>query len=292
MDSPAGPRQELPGRGKSLRPPPLRGFLAKLSEWYATRPELTGVTVLREPIADEAQLLDRLIRARQPVVLKRYLDNTSLHGIDFADLNRRAGHFVMDPRQKPSTIVQNYGAWVDQAPPMTLADYIETAVLTEPPKAADMYSHYRNLRLDDDFADALGLVKPRFVSESEIRPPCIWLGRRGSQTGTHIDPQDNIVFTVIGHKRFHVFSPADIPNLYLFPVGNTLLLRSPVDPREVDAERHALSAGRHCVQIDLKAGDCLFLPLGWPHFVETVTEAFSYNYWLKPESRPFFTRLR
>jgi ribosomal protein L16 Arg81 hydroxylase len=42
--------------------------------------------------------------------------------------------------------------------------------------------------------------------------------------------------------------------------------------------------------VDLEAGDLLFLPFGWAHFVECRANAFTYNYWLNPKEAPFFKR--
>lgn len=273
-----------------LPPPKLKGFLRDLSSWYAGRPDMTDVTILDGPVPDSDSLRDRLIEARHPVVVRGYLRESTLDGLTFADLKRRAGRFMMDPCEKPRTIVQNYGRWVASAPAVTLQTYIETALEAETPAYPDMYHHYRNLRIDETFAESLGLIRPDFLADEEVKDPCLWIGRQGSTTSMHTDPHDNFVLTVIGRKRFHLYSPGDVPNLYLYPVGNTLFLRSPVDPRHVDAETYPLAEKARCLRVELYAGDLFYLPVGWAHMVETLENAFTYNYWLTAESRPYFDR--
>jgi lysine-specific demethylase 8 len=146
------------------------------------------------------------------------------------------------------------------------------------------------LRIPKEFRKDLGLIRPSFLPRDEMNPPCIWIGKGGSSTCLHTDPNDNFVVVCIGTKRFHLFPPRDLRWLYLGQVASSALLTSPVDPRDPDLERFPDFRNTHGTVLDLEAGDLFFLPLGWAHFVESPTASFTYNYWLKPDATPFFKR--
>ncbi len=113
--------------------------------------------------------------------------------------------------------------------------------------------------------------------------PRIWLGNRIT-TPTHVDEWNNVACVVAGSRRFTLFPPEQIANLYIGPLdfaptGAAMSLASLRDP---DFARHpkfreALAAAQDAV---LQPGDCLFIPPLWWHHVESL-EPFNVlvNYW-------------
>ncbi|MDV6329827.1 cupin-like domain-containing protein [Asticcacaulis sp. 201] len=113
--------------------------------------------------------------------------------------------------------------------------------------------------------------------------PRMWIGNR-VRTQTHFDPSHNIACLVAGRRRFTLFPPDQIDNLYpgpfdFAPGGVPVSMASLEDP---DFERFprlkdALEAG---LQGDLEPGDAVFVPYAWWHHVQS-REGFNIlvNYW-------------
>ena len=113
--------------------------------------------------------------------------------------------------------------------------------------------------------------------------PRIWLGNRIT-TPTHVDEWNNVGCVVAGHRRFTLFPPEQIANLYIGPVdfAPTGAPMSLVSLRHPDFERYpkfreALAAAHAA---DLAPGDAIFIPPLWWHHVESL-ESFNVlvNYW-------------
>ncbi len=115
---------------------------------------------------------------------------------------------------------------------------------------------------------------PGFVAENPMplvaAPPRIWLGH-ASEVSAHYDTVDNLACVVAGTRRFTLYAPELIPNLYVGPIDNTmagqpvsLAASSPPDdvkyPLFRDVRDQALVA-------DLGPGDALYLPKLWWHQV-------------------------
>ena len=111
----------------------------------------------------------------------------------------------------------------------------------------------------------------------------IWIGNR-TRIAAHYDLPDNLACVAAGRRRFTLFPPDQVANLYigpldLTPAGQAISL---VDfhapdlarfPRFVEAMRHARVA-------ELGPGDALFIPSMWWHHIEAL-EPFNVlvNYW-------------
>jgi hypothetical protein len=113
--------------------------------------------------------------------------------------------------------------------------------------------------------------------------PRIWLGNRIT-TPTHVDEWNNIGCVVAGRRRFTLFPPEQIANLYIGPLdfAPTGAPMSLVSLRNPDFERYprfreALAAAHTA---DLAPGDAIFIPPLWWHHVESL-ESFNVlvNYW-------------
>jgi hypothetical protein len=132
---------------------------------------------------------------------------------------------------------------------------------------------------------------PRFREENDLglathgvdAPPSIWIGNRVTAS-CHYDALNNIACCAVGRRRFTVFPPEQIDNLYPGPLEPTPggQVVSVVDFDAPDFERYprfreALASAQTAV---LEPGDAVFIPSLWWHHVQGL-EAFNVlvNYW-------------
>jgi Cupin-like domain len=121
--------------------------------------------------------------------------------------------------------------------------------------------------------------------------PRIWVGNAITVT-THYDISDNIACVVGGRRRFTLFPPDQIRNLYVGPIHFTLA-GQPVSM--VSLEKPDLSlyprfekALASAQVAELEAGDAIFIPYFWWHHVKSL-ERFNVlvNYWWDEASGKF-----
>ena len=113
----------------------------------------------------------------------------------------------------------------------------------------------------------------------------LWLGNR-VVTPAHFDESSNVAFVVAGRRRFTLFPPQAIGDLYIGPIGYapTGTPVSLVDFDAPDATRfprfaNALAVARFA---DLAPGDGIYIPPLWWHHVRSL-DAFNalVNFWWK-----------
>lgn len=143
----------------------------------------------------------------------------------------------------------------------------------------------------------LDLYLPGFRSENDLaldpaslggEPPLvsIWIGNRTVATA-HFDMSNNLACSLVGRRRFTLFPPDQVANLYPGPLEPTPggQVVSMVDFTDPDFERHpGFREAREAGQVaELEPGDVLFYPALWWHHVEAL-EPFNVmvNYWWNP----------
>jgi hypothetical protein len=99
----------------------------------------------------------------------------------------------------------------------------------------------------------------------------LWLGNR-TRIAAHYDLPDNLAIVAAGRRRFTVFPPQQIHNLYMGPLDPTPAGQpvSLVDFAAPDFERfprfaQALDAGEVA---ELEPGDAIYIPSMWFHHIE------------------------
>jgi len=111
----------------------------------------------------------------------------------------------------------------------------------------------------------------------------IWIGNR-TRIAAHYDMPDNIACVAVGNRRFTLFPPEELENLYVGPLDMTPAGQavSLVDFHAPDFEkfpkfRKALKAAQVA---EMEPGDAIYIPGMWWHHVEALS-AFNVlvNYW-------------
>lgn len=133
----------------------------------------------------------------------------------------------------------------------------------------------------------------RLLPTSVEQLSSLWVGNRGI-TATHYDLPQNVAVVVNGRRRFTLFPPEQLDNLYLGPLDSTLAGQpiSMVHLHEPDFERFprfraALDAAMTAV---LEPGDALYLPSMWFHNVESLDSlGVLVNFWWRDAAAHMFT---
>jgi hypothetical protein len=134
----------------------------------------------------------------------------------------------------------------------------------------------------DAYLPGFSRQNPIGVLGAEISPR-LWIGH-ASNVSAHYDAMENIACVIAGKRRFTLYPPDAIADLYVGPIDNTmagqpvsLAASLPPDPERFPRFEKVKDRRLVC---DLLPGDALFLPKLWWHQVES-TAPFNalVNYW-------------
>lgn len=121
----------------------------------------------------------------------------------------------------------------------------------------------------------------------------IWIGNE-TRISTHFDGSANLACVVGGRRRFLLFPPDQLANLYVGPLEQTMAGQptSMVDPDAPDLDRYPrfATAMRHALVAELAPGDAIFMPTLWWHNVRAFGPLnVLVNYWAEDPtaSSPF-----
>jgi hypothetical protein len=133
------------------------------------------------------------------------------------------------------------------------------------------------------------LCAPAFAAENamplvdEATAPRLWLGHP-AQVACHYDTLDNLACVIAGTRRFTLYPPEAIGDLYVGPIDLTmagqpvsLAASSAPDPERYPRFERARDLA---LEAELEPGDALYLPkLWWHQVVSTSPVNAMANYW-------------
>ncbi|TCD66984.1 hypothetical protein EIP91_000664 [Steccherinum ochraceum] len=138
----------------------------------------------------------------------------------------------------------------------------------------------------------------------------LWIGDQRSITSIHSDPYENIYTVIRGSKTFTLFPPTEgwcmavheqpyvertyphaqyqrnsphsplklVPSSDTTPAIRWSSVMDPTSPGSLDSEAHP-------IEITVSAGESLYLPAGWWHYVRQSGVTIAVNYWYDLENR-------
>jgi len=176
----------------------------------------------------------------------------------------------------------------------------------------NVYSNrfFQNGPLEDssEFASLRPDIPPEvsWCSEAFGRSPDavnLWIGDSRSVTSIHSDPYENIYTVIRGAKHFTLLPPTESWCLQERMYPHAIYTRSSSEkglvltpsPSSVPPIRWSsimrphlpgvLPPDAHPVHVTIKAGETLYLPLGWWHYVRQDDMTIALNWWYDMEMR-------
>ena len=221
---------------------------------------------------------DQFAHVSRPFILK--LPSTSHdQGTCVEWLNENFGSLQIKVRYGDYATPKNYAPEKRILKDMCLSDYIKSVSIPSshtPPYAG-------NFSLPENFLSQIGAGVPSYYPSNAFEAPTVWLGASGCITPLHRDSSDNFAYHLAGKKRWTIFPPHDAPYLYMTSVSASKggdFATSAVDLRNPDLIEFALFSQAHPLRVTVDAGEMLYIPMGWSHFVENLDVSLMVNYWL------------
>jgi hypothetical protein len=156
---------------------------------------------------------------------------------------------------------------------------------------AELHDHHDDLKPPAIYVGSTTVETclPGFRAENDVNLGgrdalmSIWIGNK-TRIAAHYDLPDNLACVVAGHRRFTLFPPDQLSNLYIGPIDFTPAGQaiSLVDFVKPDLQKYPkfAEALRYAQVAELGPGDALFIPSMWWHHVEAL-DRFNVlvNYW-------------
>ena len=234
-----------------------------------------------------------MLAAAKPVVLRGYVEHwpivkKALQGAQalraslLADYNGRPVHVMRGAAQNKGRLFYNEDLsgfnFTREVQPLDLV-FNELENISKVPNAPTVYvgstsidSVFPSLRQTND----LGFLKQKALAS-------IWMGNQ-TRIAAHYDAPENIACVIAGERRFTLFPPEQLPNLYVGPLDFTPAGQpaSLVDFHNIDYNKYpkfaqAIEASESSV---LGPGDAIYIPSNWWHHIEALSDFnVLINYW-------------
>jgi len=220
----------------SARPVIMRGLVG---DWPAVKAGQISSQALGDYIKSQASAVPTPTYIGAPDVKGRYFYNADMSGFNFTKRNIPL----------PPTIDKLLSQMDDDAPMGVYAGATSTA----------------------NSVPDFGKTNPMPLIDDAIEP-LMWVGN-SARIAPHFDTDENIACCVAGQRKFLLFPPEQLKNLYVGPLDRTMAgpPASLVDPRHIDLETYPAfkAAMTSALLAELQPGDAVYIPCLWWHYVES-----------------------
>ncbi|KAG9757005.1 Clavaminate synthase-like protein, partial [Aureobasidium melanogenum] len=231
--------------------------------------------------SDPSHLLKATLGGRRlvPVELGRSYtdDDWSQRIMTFAEYMKS---HLLQPKQEQTGYLAQHDLF-SQVPCLSADTNTPDYCYTNPPPAKSLSSTVEVETLDEPLRNA-------------------WLGPAGTISPLHTDPYHNILCQVVGYKYVRLYAPTETSKLYprgIDETGVDMENTSHVDislakrlftlneqdgadeARQQFEAQFPLFRDAECIEGVLGPGECLYIPVGWWHFVESLSTSFSMSFW-------------
>ncbi|KAM3728807.1 Bifunctional peptidase and arginyl-hydroxylase JMJD5 [Dirofilaria immitis] len=216
------------------------------------------------------------IKNQKPVVIRGLVNQwPAFTKWNFSYFDQIIGH-----RTVPIEIGSSYADNDWKQTLMTFHDFIEKFIETE---NSDSPGYLAQHRLFDQIPELLNdIIVPDYCAFGEDGidnvDMNIWIGPSGTISPLHFDPKSNIFCQVVGRKFLRIVSTAETENVYPRKDG-ILTNTSQLDVRNPDMAKFPRFREAHVFDCVLCAGECLFIPAGFWHYVLALDPSISVSCW-------------
>ncbi|BFM07937.1 cupin-like domain-containing protein [Halioxenophilus aromaticivorans] len=240
----------------------------------------------------------QLFDANEPVILKGVVGHWPMVQAGLASTRSGMDFLLQNYNGKPATVyvgepeIEARFAYNEQctgfnfrAETVTLND-VFSRIANGMGTQSHPYYYINSLLLNEAFpsidsSNSLAFNHPEFASSKQIAK--VWIGTQ-SRASAHYDIPKNIACCVMGRRRFTLFPPSQVSNLYPGPLsptpGGQVITMVDLKAPDYDKFPRFKQAEQHAVIADMEPGDALYYPSMWWHEVE-AKDAFNVmvNYW-------------
>jgi hypothetical protein len=192
---------------------------------------------------------------------------------------------------------------------MSIRKFIHDYLLPSEPKEIgylgqhNLFHQIPTLQQDIRTPDYCYTAPPEPTPSSRLGPPPVppvdepqknvWLGPKGTRTPLHTDPYHNIFCQVVGYKYVRLYPPEATESVYPRGVDENGINESNTSEVEIrlDHERESnvaveeqerfplFLAQKGYREVIVGPGECLYIPAGWWHYIESLTASYSVSFW-------------
>ncbi|KAG9244206.1 hypothetical protein BJ878DRAFT_507308 [Calycina marina] len=197
----------------------------------------------------------------------------------------------------------------------TFKEFMHKYILLNPPPSSlasgylaqhNLFAQIPSLRLDIAIPDYCYTRPPpphhsstlvaQYAQLPQLEDPLLnaWFGPAGTISPLHTDPYHNFLAQVVGKKYVRLYAPRESEKLYArgledggIDMGNTSALDVGVlagydgtlEEQNAAHEKFPLFESAKYVDCILEEGEGLYIPVGWWHYVRSLSVSFSVSFW-------------
>ena len=184
----------------------------------------------------------------------------------------------LDPNDKinVNAVIGNMYAGEKKFVSIKLKNYIENII------SNDTNAFLTTFHLFDKFPNLKKHIDYNNIRKNSVIYSLLsWIGPKSTITGFHADWAENINVQIKGKKAFYIVSPKYNKNMYPSETYERFSTASLVDLKNSEDAKFPMFEKCKIIKVVLNAGDAIYLPKGWWHYVESLEPSInvSVHYW-------------
>uniref|UniRef100_A0A915PPS1 JmjC domain-containing protein n=1 Tax=Setaria digitata TaxID=48799 RepID=A0A915PPS1_9BILA len=245
----------------------------KLLQSPAALPNSINVDVYELPSFEE---MLKIIENQKPVVIRGLVNQwPAFTKWNFSYFNEIIGH-----RTVPVEIGSSYADSGWKQTLMTFHDFTDKFIEDESLEGPGYLAQHRLFDQVPELLDDIVIPDYCAFGEDEIDNVDlnIWIGPAGTVSPLHFDPKSNIFCQIVGRKFLRMVPAVESEKVYPRKDG-ILTNTSQVDVQHPDMTKFPRFSEAHVFDCTLYAGECLYIPAGFWHYVFALDPSISVSCW-------------